>query len=174
VKPRLMLVNRAADPVLVAGLAASAVEIINTPEPDGTTQLFFAALLMDSLHSPWDYPGGRINPRPASTSVPAGFSLEELNNFLYADYAIGKFIRDTRGAGYFDNTLFVFVGDHGVHLRGQNLVRIDEYRVPALFLAPAHLEAKQIRVVISQIDLPQTIMGIVGGDYRNLFLAVMR
>jgi acyl-CoA synthetase (AMP-forming)/AMP-acid ligase II len=34
VKPRLMLVNRAADPVLVAGLAALAVEIINTTEPD--------------------------------------------------------------------------------------------------------------------------------------------
>lgn len=117
---------------------------------------------------------GRINPLPASTSVPAGFSLEELNSFLYADYAIGKFIRDTRGAGYFDNPLFVFVGDHGVHLRGQNLVPIDEYRVPALFLAPAHLEAKQKRVVISQIDLPPTIMGIVGGDYRNPFLAMMR
>lgn len=52
VKPRLMLMDRAADPVLVAGLAASAVEIINTTEPDGATQPFFAALLMDSLHSP--------------------------------------------------------------------------------------------------------------------------
>jgi hypothetical protein len=47
-----MLVNRAVDPVLVAGLAASTVEIINTTEPDGATQPFFAALLMDSLHSP--------------------------------------------------------------------------------------------------------------------------
>ena len=130
---------------------------------------FFATLLTVSLHSPWGYPGGRINPLPASTAVPAGFSLEELNNFLYADYAIGKFIRDTRGAAYFDNTLFVFVGDHGVHLHGRDLVPIDEYRVPALFLAPAHLQATRIPEVISQIDLPPTIMGIVGGDYRNPF-----
>jgi hypothetical protein len=66
VKPRLMLVNRAADPVLVAGLAASAVEIINTTEPDGATQPFFAALLMDSLHSPRIIPAVElIRSRPA-------------------------------------------------------------------------------------------------------------
>jgi phosphoglycerol transferase MdoB-like AlkP superfamily enzyme len=130
---------------------------------------FFATLLTVSLHSPWDYPSGRIDPLPASTAVPAGFSLEELNNFRYADYAIGKFIRDARGAEYFDNTLFVFVGDHGVHLGGRDLVPIDEFRVPALFLAPPHLQAKRIHEVASQIDLPPTIMGIVGGDYRNPF-----
>jgi hypothetical protein len=41
--------------------------------------------------------------------VPPGFELAELNNFLYADYCIGKFIRDARTSAYFDDTLFVFV-----------------------------------------------------------------
>jgi len=130
---------------------------------------FFATLLTVSLHSPWQYPEGRITPLPPDTLVPPGFELAELNNFLYADYCIGKFIRDARRSDYFENTLFVFVGDHGVHLRGRDLIPVDEYRVPALFLAPAHFEPRRIHTPTSQIDLPPTIMGIAGGGYRNAF-----
>jgi phosphoglycerol transferase MdoB-like AlkP superfamily enzyme len=130
---------------------------------------FFATILTVSLHSPWEYPPGRIKPLPPETPVPPGFELEELNNFLYADYAIGKFIREAQNAPYFDKTLFVFVGDHGVHLRGRDLIPVDDYRVPALFLAPAYLEPQRVRRVISQIDIPPTIMGILGGEYRNPF-----
>lgn len=131
---------------------------------------FFATILTVSLHSPWQYPTGRITPLSADTKVPPGFELAELNNFLYADYCIGKFIRAARGSAYFDDTLFVFVGDHGVHLRGSELIPVDEYRVPALFFAPAHINPQRIRAVTSQIDLPPTIMGIVGGEYRSPFL----
>ena len=132
-------------------------------------QPFFATLLTVSLHSPWQFPAGKIDPLAADTKVPPGFELNELNNFLYADYCIGKFIRAARQAAYFDNTLFVFVGDHGVHLRGNELIPIDEYIVPALFLAPKHVEARRICAVTSQMDLPPTIMGIVGGEYRSAF-----
>jgi phosphoglycerol transferase MdoB-like AlkP superfamily enzyme len=132
-------------------------------------QPFFAALLTVSLHSPWAFPAGKIERLPADTKVPPGFELNELNNFLYADYCIGKFIQRARQAPYFDNTLFVFVGDHGVHLRGNELIPIDEYIVPALFLAPKHICRGRISTVASQMDLPPTIMGIVGGEYRSAF-----
>jgi len=130
---------------------------------------FFATLLTVSLHSPWQYPEGRITPLSPDMAVPPGYELAELNNFLYADYCIGKFIRDARQSTYFENTLFVFVGDHGVHLRGRDLIPVDEYRVPAVFLAPAHLEPRRIQTLTSQIDLPPTIMGIAGGAYRSAF-----
>ncbi|MDP2603667.1 MAG: LTA synthase family protein, partial [Deltaproteobacteria bacterium] len=136
---------------------------------DAQGRPFCATILTVSLHSPWEYPPDRIQPLPAQTLVPPGFELEELNNFLYADYAIGKFIREARSAPYFDKTLFVFVGDHGVHLRGAGLVPVDDYRVPALFLCPASLPPRRIARVTSQIDLPPTIMGILGGDYRGPF-----
>ena len=132
-------------------------------------QPFFATLLTVSLHSPWQFPAGKIDPLAADTKAPPGFELNELNNFLYADCCIGKFIRLARQARYFDNTLFVFVGDHGVHLRGNELIPIDEYIVPALFLAPKHVDAGRISIVASQMDLPPTIMGIVGGEYRRAF-----
>jgi phosphoglycerol transferase MdoB-like AlkP superfamily enzyme len=136
---------------------------------DAQGRPFCATILTVSLHSPWEYPPDRIQPLPAQTQVPPGFELAELNNFLYADYAVGKFIREARGAPYFDRTLFVFVGDHGVHLRGADLVPVDDYRVPALFLCPAYLPPRRIARVTSQIDLPPTIMGILGGGYRSPF-----
>jgi phosphoglycerol transferase MdoB-like AlkP superfamily enzyme len=130
---------------------------------------FFATILTVSLHSPWQYPPGRIQPLPSNTKVPPGFVLEELNNFRYADYAIGRFMREARKAPWFDDTLFVFVGDHGVHLRGRDLIPVDEFRVPALFYAPAHMPAQRISAVTSQIDIAPTIMGILGGEYRSPF-----
>jgi len=130
---------------------------------------FFATLLTVSLHSPWQYPPGRIQTLPAGTVVPPGFVLEELNNFHYADYAIGRFMHEARTAPWFNDTLFVFVGDHGVHMRGRDLMPVDEYRVPALFYSPDHVTPQRISAVTSQIDIAPTIMGILGGEYRSPF-----
>jgi phosphoglycerol transferase MdoB-like AlkP superfamily enzyme len=135
----------------------------------GQGKPFFATMLTVSLHSPWEYPQGRIDPLPQGTRTPPGFEYEELNNFLYADYAVGRFIREAREAPYFDDTLFVFVGDHGVHLRGRDLIPVEEYRVPTLFLAPKYLRPKRISGVTSQLDIPPTIMRMLGGSYRSPF-----
>jgi phosphoglycerol transferase MdoB-like AlkP superfamily enzyme len=138
----------------------------------GRGKPFFATMLTVSLHSPWEYPPGRIEPLPTTTPIPPGFKYEELNNFLYADYALGRFMEAARAAPYFDDTLFVFVGDHGVHLRGNKLIPVDEFRVPALFLAPKHLPPQRIARVTSQIDIPPTIMSILGGAYRSAFFGL--
>lgn len=130
---------------------------------------FFASLLTVSLHSPWKYPDGRIEALPKNFDVPAGYEYDELNNFRYSDYAIGKFIRDAKKLAYFDDTLFVLVGDHGVHLRGRNLIPSEEYQVPALFLAPKYLTPERIERVASQLDLAPTILGILGGKYESPF-----
>ncbi len=130
---------------------------------------FFVTGLTISLHSPWEYPAGRIEERPESDPIPKGFEYEELNTFLYADEAIGRYMDAARTAPYFDDTLFVFVGDHGVHLRGKGLVPVDDYRVAAVMVAPRYLEARRVARTISQIDIGPTIMGVLGGEYRSAF-----
>ena len=124
-----------------------------------------AVILTVSLHSPWEFPPGRVEPLPADTRVPAGFERAELQNFRYADWAVGELVRQARGMPFFDETVFVFVGDHGVHLRGRELVPVDEYRVPAVFLAPRWLAPRRIERVTSQLDVAPTLMGILGGAY---------
>ena len=131
---------------------------------------FFATLLTVSLHSPFDHPEGRVPPLPADTPVPAGFEAAELQNFLYADWAVAKFLRDARTTPWFDDTLFVLVGDHGVHLRGRGLVPSEEYRVANLLYCPRHLPPRRLGRVASQADLPPTVLGILGGIYRSPFL----
>lgn len=56
-----------------------------------------------------------------------------------------------------------------MHLRDNELIPIDDYIVSALFLAPKPVTAGRISSVASQMDLPPTIMGIVGGEYRSAF-----
>jgi phosphoglycerol transferase MdoB-like AlkP superfamily enzyme len=123
---------------------------------------FLAAILTVSLHSPWERPPGFASHLPEDAEVPEGFEREELESFLYADHAIGEFVREARRLDYFYDTLFVFVGDHGVHLRGRALVPSEEYRVPALFLAPGRLAPGRIDEVTSQLDLAPTILGMLG------------
>lgn len=130
---------------------------------------FVAAILTVSLHSPWEYPKGRAPALPLDASVPDGFERAELANFLYADFALGEFIREARTLPYFRDTLFVFVGDHGIHLRGRALVPSEEYRVPALFYAPSHLAARRIEEVTSQIDIAPTILGLLREPTRAPF-----
>ncbi len=124
-----------------------------------------AVILTVSLHSPWEFPAGRVAKLPPGTQVPPGFEHAELENFRYADWALGELVREARSQPFFDNTLFVFAGDHGVHLRGRELVPIDEYRVPVLFLAPRFLVPRRIGRVTSQLDVAPTLMGILGGAY---------
>lgn len=124
-----------------------------------------AVILTVSLHSPWEFPAGRVPPLPPDAPVPPGFERAELENFRYADWALGELVREARGKPFFDETVFVFVGDHGVHLRGRELVPIDENRVPALFLAPRWLAPRRISRVTSQLDIAPTLMGILGGAY---------
>lgn len=128
-----------------------------------------AVILTVSLHSPWEFPPGRVGALPADTPVPPGFERAELENYRYADWALGELVREARSKPFFDDTLFVFVGDHGVHLRGRELVPIDENRVAALFYAPAQLAPRRIARVTSQLDVAPTLMGILGGDYASTF-----
>jgi len=123
---------------------------------------FLGVLLTVSLHSPWEFPEGRVEPVDPEFPVPDGFERSELENFRYADYAVGEFIREARTLPYFEDTLFVFVGDHGVHLRARSAVPSEEYRVPALFLAPKYVSPERVDSVASQVDLGPTALALLG------------
>jgi len=135
----------------------------------GAGRPVFAVILTVSLHSPWQFPPGRVEPLSRDVQVPPGYERAELENFLYADWALAALVREARSKPFFQDTLFVFVGDHGVHLRGRELVPIDENRVAALFFAPALLEPRRIERVTSQLDVAPTLMGMLGGSYPSTF-----
>lgn len=104
-------------------------------------------------------------------------SPEEYNAFRYADYSFEKFIEAAQKESYFNNTIFVFVGDHGVSGNAKNIYpkawteqRLTEEHVPLLFYAPKLLAPQKREEVVSQIDVLPTIAGLTGQTYTNTTL----
>ena len=104
-------------------------------------------------------------------------SLDEFNSFRYSDYCFQKFIETAEKESYFHNTIFVFVGDHGVAGNADALYpsawtdqRLTDEHVPLLFYAPYLLQPQKRSEVVSQIDILPTIAGMLHQSYVNTTL----
>ena len=112
---------------------------------------------------------------PLDTLLKYGFeSVKEYNAFAYTDYCFKKFMQAASAESYFENTIFVFVGDHGVEGNATALYpkawteqRLTEEHVPLLFYAPALLTPQKRTEVVSQIDVLPTIAGMLLQPYSN-------
>lgn len=133
---------------------------------------YFALLQTLSNHAPYALPPQL--PMPEVTVN--GQRDEHLTAMRYNDYALGVFFDRVKAFSRdnpqisFDNTLFVFLGDHGFG-GGEQITDIDLWR----FHVPLLIWGKDIQqrygktrtVVGSQVDVAPTIMGILGGDYEH-------
>lgn len=115
---------------------------------------------------------------PRDTLRKYGFeSLNELNSFRYSDYCFQNFIESSKKEPWFHNTIFVFVGDHGVSGNALGMYpsvwtdqRLSDEHVPLLFYAPFLLAPQKRTEVVSQIDVLPTIAGMVQQPYVNTTL----
>jgi len=104
---------------------------------------------------------------------------DEYNSFRYMDHAIGLFFQNAAKEPYFNNTVFVFYGDHGTRTGapGDALKYGDlsllVYHVPMVIYAPGfHIPPKRIDVAASHIDLMPTLASFCGRPYRNQSLGL--
>jgi len=145
---------------------------------------FFAYIQTAGNHHPYDL---SISPRDSDFHKVEmdtkelkkyGFSsLGEFNAFRYSDYCFRKFIEAAQKENYFGNTIFVFVGDHGVAGNASaeypsvwTQQRLTNEHVPLLFYAPQLLQAERRTEVVSQIDILPTIAGMLHMTYLNTTL----
>ena len=61
----------------------------------------------------------------------------------YADYSVGAFVEEARSKPWFDNTLFVFVADHGAGSAGKKSLNPETHRIFSIFYAPALLKPER-------------------------------
>lgn len=123
---------------------------------------FYALVLSVSNHRPYDFPQDGIQKLP-------GLSRRE-NVVRYADFALGRFIREARSHRFFADTVFVLMGDHGARVYGAGEIPLPSYRVPILFFAPGIVPAGQrLDVVASSLDVPPTVLGLLGHAYSSRF-----
>ena len=101
----------------------------------------------------------------------------EYNAFRYADFSMQKFIEAAKKEKYFENTVFVFVGDHGI--RGDAGLHfpisytkqgIGSEHVPLLFYSPKLLQPKTILNVCSQLDVLPSAAYIARQNHTNTTL----
>jgi len=104
-----------------------------------------------------------------------GFESEaELNSFRYSDFCFKTFIEAAQKEKYFHNTIFVFIGDHGVSGNAEAVYpsvwtdqRLTDEHVPLLFYGPFLLEPQLHNEVVSQIDVLPTIAGLIHQPFVN-------
>lgn len=103
-------------------------------------------------------------------------SLDEYNAFRYTDYCYQKFIEAAKKEAYFSNTIFVFVGDHGIGGDAGQMFpaawtqELSSQHVPLLFYAPSILPAQEYAFNVSQTDVLPTVAGICKIPYTNTTL----
>ncbi|MDQ6887266.1 MAG: LTA synthase family protein [Gemmatimonadota bacterium] len=125
-------------------------------------QPFYALVLSVSNHRPFTYPAGRIPFDPNRKS----------REYVvrYADWALGRFVRQARTHAFSDSTLFVLMGDHGARVYGAQEIPLLSYQVPMLFYAPALIPAGvRDSTMASSMDVPPTVMAVLGLEYESKF-----
>jgi phosphoglycerol transferase MdoB-like AlkP superfamily enzyme len=144
---------------------------------------FFAVIQTADNHRPYTIPEEDLNnfkkkKVPQDTLVKYGFAtLDEYNAFRYTDYCYQQFMEAAKKEKYFNNTIFVFVGDHGIKgVAGDMLPKVfselsltSEY-VPLLFYAPAFIKPAGYNYPASQVDILPTLAGMCNIGYTNTAL----
>ena len=122
-------------------------------QDDGTPG--FTLAFSVSNHTPWEYPAGHIQASEPAASVQ--------NTVRYADWALGEFFDRARRSPYWDHTVFLVVADHDARVFGASLVPVTHFHIPALILG-AGVPVRRDEHIVSQIDLPPTLLSLIGID----------
>lgn len=124
---------------------------------------FMHCAFTGSTHSPFDQPYTKAQNW-------SGAEPDFMNSMIYADACLKDFIRDVKKQKWYDNTIFVFVADHG-HATPLELSASSNYfyRIPMLIWGkPLKKEYRGEKVdkLGSQADIAATLLYQMGAGYE--------
>jgi phosphoglycerol transferase MdoB-like AlkP superfamily enzyme len=126
-------------------------------------QRFLAQVMTTSNHRPYTYADGRIDiPSPGGRR----------GAVKYTDHSIGHFIDQVRSKPWFDDTLFIIVADHCASAAGKTKLPVPGYHIPMVMYAPALLTPGRNDRLVSQIDIPPTVVDMLGLPGDNHFYGI--
>ena len=102
-----------------------------------------------SSHEPWDVPVRH-------------FDDEILNAFYYLDACLGRFVERFRQSERWQNTLLIFLPDHGIPYKDIDKIHPLKNHIPMLWIGGAVKEPRRIEQICNQTDLPATLLGQLG------------
>ena len=118
---------------------------------------FVSVLFSTTNHTPFEFPKGRIE-------LLEGEPESGVKNAIkFADYAIGKLIKDAKKEGYFDDTVFMIIADHNVRTYGDDLIPVNMYQIMGMILGGG-VEPQRVQKMSTQPDVLATALDLVGLD----------
>lgn len=142
-------------------------------------QPFFAIIQTAGNHRPFTIPedneGFEGIDLPVEELNRWGFkSAAQFNAVRLLDHNLGLFFEMAKTGGYFDNTIFVFYGDHNNRITSTphmapffEALDLDGLHVPHMIYGPAFIKGKVINEAVSLVDVLPTVAGLLGVDYVN-------
>ncbi|MBK5529695.1 sulfatase-like hydrolase/transferase [Pseudomonas sp. TH06] len=142
-------------------------------------QAFFAYLQTSGNHRPFTIPkdndGFQVSNLSLEQVQAAGSrSVEQYNAVRLLDFNIGKLMDMAKAGGYYDNTIFVFFGDHNTRISqiphmppAFEQLGLESNHVPMLIHAPGLLKPRVIDDAVGLADLLPTVAGMAGIPFTN-------
>jgi phosphoglycerol transferase MdoB-like AlkP superfamily enzyme len=144
---------------------------------------FLSIIQTADNHRPYTIPTEDLNAfkkvdYPKDTLTKYGFDDNaQLNAFRYTDFCFSTFMEAAKKETYFVNTIFVFMGDHGLRGDAGNMFPqsftkqgILAEHVPLLFYAPRLLKPSRIKEPASQLDIFPSVAFLAKQSHTNTTL----
>jgi phosphoglycerol transferase MdoB-like AlkP superfamily enzyme len=126
---------------------------------------FFCGFMTASNHDPLVFPDwAKINFKSAE---------DRYRIIEYSDWSIGQFIKRASKESWFNNTIFVFVADHGSNRSQVYDMPLTYHHAPLIIYAPGlHVTPQSFDCFGGQMDIFPTIMGLMNLSYVNNTMGV--
>ena len=118
-------------------------------------QPFFSVILTISNHPPYIIPDGF----KSQTLEPEDQIVE------YADRAIADFMQQAKNEPWYNNTIFVFLGDHGKIVGTPECEMPQSYNNVPLMIYGEGVEPQIVTELASQVDVAPTLLSMLGIGY---------
>ena len=118
-------------------------------------QPFFSVILTISNHPPYIIPDGF----KSQTLEPEDQIVE------YADRAIADFMQQAKKEPWYNNTIFVFLGDHGKIVGTPECEMPQSYNNVPLMIYGEGVEPQIVTELASQVDVAPTLLSMLGIGY---------
>jgi phosphoglycerol transferase MdoB-like AlkP superfamily enzyme len=155
---------------------------LNRRAQEKSEEPFFAIVQSASFHRPYTIPKERGGFQLAELSPEKlkkyGFnSNEEYNSFRFSDYSLGQFIKLIENEKWFQNTIIVVHGDHGLPHEGAEHLglaykryNLNRFHVPLVIYSPKLKAPLEIEEFATEPDVMPTLVGITGHQATNTTL----
>jgi phosphoglycerol transferase MdoB-like AlkP superfamily enzyme len=146
---------------------------------------FVAYIQTATNHMPYTVPDKKESFMPIlkknideETLLKGGFrSLWQLNGIRYLDFNVARFLERAKESGYYENSIFVFFGDHSINLKGINGLNNNEVNLgiqlnhtPCFIHAPKYAKPQIVDKYAKLIDVFPTATSLAKIDYINYTL----